>query len=139
MISATLLAAMLLMANEREISFGNIGDIFGDGRRRTLRTDNPRWFEPPRRTPDTELQALMETPPGHEPEPVDVPSGLLDLLDELSDEDLDVLNAFVFERLSVREAATRFGVSKSTAARRRDRVFGVLRDLLAIEGEGNED
>ena len=120
-----------------EVPFADIADVFDDGRRRTIRADNPRWFEPRIEPPRDELQALMETPPGHEPAALLPESDLLDLIDNLDPDDRDLVNALVFERLSLRDAGKRFGVGKSTVQRRRDRVFEVLRGLLleAIEGE----
>ncbi len=126
---------------QMEVPFADIKDVFGDGRRRAVRTDHSRWFAPKIPVPESDIQALMEAPPGHEPVWPPEPNDMLELIDQLGPEDRDLVNALVFERLSLRDAAQRFGVGKSTVARRRDRVFEELRAMVVwfMEHEGEKE
>jgi DNA-directed RNA polymerase specialized sigma24 family protein len=67
---------------------------------------------------DTDLEALMGTPPCRDPDgAVDelqvIREALVDCLDQLSAEDRFVLEAIWFERVTVRALAVRLGIHKS--------------------------
>ncbi len=95
---------------------------------------------PPRATdrynpPETELLALMEAGPLEPRESQEEQAALretvVSALDILNAEEAWLLNALLFERLSLRQIERRIGIPKTTVARYRDKTLAKLRDALA--------
>jgi DNA-directed RNA polymerase specialized sigma subunit len=89
--------------------------------------------------PENEWQALMETPPGHEPiEPKDVLQPLreavADCIDMLSEQDRMIVDAFNSERITYDELGKRLGVSLTHAWRLRGAAYKNLEQLLLMHG-----
>lgn len=85
--------------------------------------------------PETELVALMEAGPleprESQEEQVALREMVLDSLDILNVEEMWLMNAILFERLSLRQIARFIGIPKTTVARYRDKTLAKLRDALA--------
>ena len=86
--------------------------------------------------PDTELQALMESPPGVTP---DLARNQLAPLREiladtihntLTDRELWIFEALVYRRMSLRRLATELAMSKTHIARLRDHINQKLQEAL---------
>jgi|TARA_R110000765_G_C18748018_1_gene587504 RNA polymerase sigma factor (sigma-70 family) len=84
--------------------------------------------------PETELLALMEAGPLEPRESQEEQAALremvLDSLDILNLEEMWLVNAILFERMSLRQIARSIGIPKTTVARYRDKVLAKLRDAL---------
>lgn len=91
--------------------------------------------------PETELEALMMTPPGgHIPDTTSPPSDdIYQMLEEefgveldLTDDERDVMDAIHISGLSIREAADVLGMSKSTVQRLEASTMARIRKRIAI-------
>lgn len=95
------------------------------GRDWMLETDQPN-------NPQSEMQALMEASPGHEPvweEPAE--TGIELLLDTvLSEEEKSVIEATIFAGHSIRKASEILGMPKSTVHRLQQSALEKLRKEL---------
>ena len=88
--------------------------------------------------PINELQALMETPPGHDTH--DLSNGMsaptrqdeivADALHELPETHRLVVEALYGGQLSLRQVEQLTGIPKTTVARKRDEVPGLLAEIL---------
>lgn len=83
----------------------------------------------------TELAALMEAEPGHDPLPslertMQRREAVVDLLDGLSPIRRRVVEMIAIERMSFRAAAAELGVSKSAVEKRYKRALAHLRHLV---------
>jgi len=85
--------------------------------------------------PLTELAALQEAGPNEpersQEERAALQEIVLDSLSVLSEEEAWLLNALLFERLSLREVQRAIGIPKTTVARYRDKILAKLRVALA--------
>jgi len=97
-------------------------------------TEEPRWSNSDG-LPETELIALQESGPNEpkrsQEERMALQETVLDSLSILSAEEAWLLNALLFERLSLRQIERSIGIPKTTVARYRDKVLAKLRDALA--------
>jgi len=84
--------------------------------------------------PLTELAALQEAGPNEPERSQQERSALqevvLDSLSVLNEEEAWLLNALLFERLSLREVQRAIGIPKTTVARYRDKILTKLRVAL---------
>jgi RNA polymerase sigma factor (sigma-70 family) len=86
-------------------------------------------------TPESELQALMETRPGDEPDASIAERQALrtlfaDAVDTLPERERYVIEALFWERLSLRDLALRMSLSKTQLSRIRDTALERLRGAL---------
>ena len=85
--------------------------------------------------PETELIALQEAGTLEPRESLEEQEALretvVSALDILNAEEAWLLNALLFERLSLRQIERRIGIPKTTVARYRDKTLAKLRDALA--------
>lgn len=89
------------------------------------------------RRPQTAMEALMQAPPGVEPEEsMEEVQPLREIIaqciDLLSEQDQFVINAINSERVTLQELGDRLGVSRMHASRLRDAAFARLRDILEV-------
>ena len=87
------------------------------------------------RLPDTKIQALVETAPHEEPRIAKEERRLLreivvSAMDTLREEEIWLINALLFERLSLRQVEYILGIPKTTVARKRDKILAKLRNRL---------
>lgn len=85
--------------------------------------------------PENEMQALMETPPGHEPEMSKlelqvIREAVADCMEMLTDYDREVIDAVNSERIPLRELADRLDLSITQAWRKKEDAFANLKQLL---------
>lgn len=86
--------------------------------------------------PANALAALMECPPGHDPEEsLDEQQALGDLLvflieDTLDAEELWIFEALHYRKLTVRELARELSIPKSSVHRKRHEIVSKLRSVL---------
>ena len=90
-----------------------------------------------RAAPDTLIQALQQASPHSEPrvskqERADLQEVVLDALETLEPWEHWLLNALLFERMSLRQVEYVLGMPKTTVARKRDRILGKLKHELSI-------
>ena len=90
-----------------------------------------------RGAPDTLIQALQQASPHSEPrvskqERADLQEVVLDALETLEQWEHWLLNALLFERMSLRQVEHVLGMPKTTVARKRDRILGKLKHELSI-------
>jgi len=90
-----------------------------------------------RGAPDTLLQALQQASPHSEPriskeERADLQAVVLDALEILEPWEYWLLNALLFERMSLRQVEYVLGMPKTTVARQRDRILEKLKRKLSI-------
>jgi len=90
-----------------------------------------------RGAPDTLIQALQQASPHSEPrvskqERADLQEVVLDALETLEPWEHWLLNALLFERMSLRQVEHVLGMPKTTVARKRDRILGKLKHELSI-------
>ena len=90
-----------------------------------------------RGAPDTLIQALQQASPHSEPrvskqERADLQEVVLDALETLEPWEHWLLNALLFERMSLRQVEYVLGMPKTTVARKRDRILGKLKHELSI-------
>ena len=88
-------------------------------------------------TPDTLLQALQQASPHSEPrvskqERADLQAVVLDAIETLEPWEHWLLNALLFERMSLREVEHVLGIPKTTVARKRDRILSKLKYELSV-------
>lgn len=87
------------------------------------------------RVPLTAIDALQEAgtqePKRSLEERVALQEIVLDSLSVLNEEEVWLLNALLFERLSLREIQRAIGIPKTTVARYRDKILSKLRVALA--------
>ena len=89
------------------------------------------------RRPQTEMEALMQAPPGYEPEmSVEEIQPLREVvaqcIDLLSEQDQYVVNAINSERVTLQELGDRLGISRMHASRLRDAAFGRLKEIMIM-------
>jgi len=89
-----------------------------------------------RNRPDTLIQALQQSSPYSEPylskeEQVELQEVVLDALEQLTEWEVWLINALLFERRSLREVERLVGIPKTTVARKRDQILSRLREILA--------
>lgn len=89
-----------------------------------------------RGAPDTLLQALQQASPHSEPriskqERADLQEVVLDALETLEPWEHWLLNALLFERMSLRQVEHVLGIPKTTVARKRDRILERLKQELS--------
>jgi len=88
------------------------------------------------RLPENEYEALMETLPHENPLPTsDSLSSIAEgpvtgIFAILSESELELLYALLYEGLSLRKAGQRLNIPKTTLARRRDEVYEKVEKLL---------
>lgn len=88
--------------------------------------------------PETATHALLESKP-HEPirisaeERLELREIVAGALESLTEEEIWIMNALLFERLSLREAGYILQIPKTTLARRRDKIFKKLEKALIQE------
>lgn len=90
------------------------------------------------RRPETDWQALMEAEPFDEPEVsrferLELRDVIADAIDELDEQERWIFDALFVRRLSLREVAREISMPKTTVARWRDRMKGVL--IAKLESE----
>ena len=90
-----------------------------------------------RGAPDTLIQALQQASPHSEPrvskqDRADLQEVVLDALETLEPWEHWLLNALLFERMSLRQVEHVLGMPKTTVARKRDRILGKLKHELSI-------
>ena len=90
-----------------------------------------------RSAPDTLFQALQQAAPHGEPriskqERADLQEVVLDALETLEPWEHWLLNALLFERMSLRQVEYVLGIPKTTVARKRDRILEKLKHELSI-------
>tara|TARA_R100000152_G_C6772147_1_gene198909 strand:- start:1122 stop:1511 length:390 start_codon:yes stop_codon:yes gene_type:complete len=83
----------------------------------------------------TTIEALMLAEPHQDPEVSleeqhELRELLVSVLDELEPIELWMINALLFEKLSLREVQHILGIPKTTVARKRDKIFEKLRKKL---------
>ena len=89
----------------------------------------------PQERPETDMQALMETPPGGQ-EPMSKQSlqiireAVADCMDMLTDQDRFVLDALNSERVPLRELAERMGLSITQTWRLKEDALANLKQFL---------
>ena len=86
--------------------------------------------------PATEIEAIMQAPPFHDPQPAQetllpLRDVLADAIDQLPPLEREVFEACVIRKASLREYAQEAGLSKSGVAKVRDRAARMLRAALA--------
>ena len=91
-----------------------------------------------RGAPDTLIQALQQASPFNEPRLSKEESAarqevVLNALETLEDWELWLLNAVLFERMSLRQIEYVMGIPKTTVARKRDKILEKLRTCLENE------
>lgn len=93
----------------------------------------------PLNQPENEWQALMEAPPGVEPEPTK--SAVAELVDIVRDcveillpQDQYIVHAIAYERTTYEELAKRLGVSPPHAWRLKQIAYQHLAEVLVIDG-----
>ena len=89
-----------------------------------------------RNRPDTLIQALQQTSPYNEPflskeEQIELQEVVLNALEKLTDWEIWLINALLFERRSLREVERMVKIPKTTIARKRDQILDKLRKILA--------
>ncbi len=83
----------------------------------------------------TQMQALQEAPP-HVPieqsleERIQLHDAVLDVFDELDEDEIWLLNALLYERLSLRQVQRLTSLPKTTVARKRDYILRKLKRAL---------
>ena len=83
----------------------------------------------------TEIEILQEAPP-HAPleesqeERIQLQEAVLDAFDELEEDEIWLLNALLFERLSLRQVERLTNLPKTTVARKRDYILRKLKRSL---------
>ena len=88
--------------------------------------------------PQTPTQALIQTKP-NEPilvsaqERLQLREVVASAMEQLTEEEIWIINALLFERLSLREAGAILQIPKTTLARRRDKILRKLRKALENE------
>lgn len=87
---------------------------------------------------DTDYQALMETPPGYEPdvsraERLELRDLIVDAIDGLTEQEKWIFDALFVRRLSLRQLAAEIQMPKTTVARWRDRLLLRVRSKLEHE------
>ena len=111
---------------KKEFPFDPLGGLRGIDWHGNAVRDNP---------PETELIALQEAGTKEPRESLEEQAALreivLDSLSVLSEEEAWLLNALLFERLSLREVQRAIGIPKTTVARYRDKILAKLRVSLA--------
>jgi len=93
--------------------------------------------------PDTIIQAVQESAPHIEPptsaeEKSVLHEILMDSIDALGDIEIWILNALVYEKMSLREVEYVLGIPKTTVARKRDKIFSKLREALQTNKQVTE-
>ena len=88
-----------------------------------------------RGAPDTLIQALQQASPFSEPRLSNEESAarqevVLNALESLEDWELWLLNAVLFERMSLRQIEYVMGIPKTTVARKRDKILNKLKTCL---------
>mgnify|MGYP003153501608 FL=1 len=88
-----------------------------------------------RGAPDTLIQALQQASPFSEPrlskeESATRQEVVLNALESLEDWELWLLNAVLFERMSLRQIEYVMGIPKTTVARKRDKILNKLKTCL---------
>ena len=88
-----------------------------------------------RNRPDTLIQALQQSSPHNEPllskeEQAELQEVVLNALEKLTDWEIWLINALLFERRSLREVERLVGIPKTTVARKRDQILSSLREIL---------
>lgn len=83
----------------------------------------------------TKMEALLLAEPLQNPvitleEQHELREILVDALDKLEPMELWILNALLFERLSLREVQSILSIPKTTLARKRDKIFSKLRKQI---------
>lgn len=83
----------------------------------------------------TAIEALMLAPPLKDPEisleeQHELREVLVGALDVLEPIELWIINALLFEKLSLREVQHILGIPKTTLARKRDKIFAKLKEEL---------
>ena len=63
-------------------------------------------------------------------EQIELQEVVLDALEELTDWEIWLINALLFERRSLREVQRMVGIPKTTVARKRDQILNRLREIL---------
>lgn len=89
------------------------------------------------RRPENEMEALMQAPPGHEPEQSvqelqPLREVVAQCIDILSEQDQYVINAINSERVTLQELGDRLGISRMHASRLRDAAFGRLKEIMTM-------
>jgi len=85
--------------------------------------------------PETAIQALQQTAP-HQTARVsleerhDLREAVVAAIDSLEPEEVWLINALLFERLSLRDVEYVLGIPKTTVARKRDNILAKLRQTL---------
>lgn len=100
---------------------------------------NKRMIANSETRPDTLIEALMQCPPGIDPDPsreelLPLRDILQDAIDKLTPEEQWVFDALTTRRLSYRELGRELSIPKSTVERMRERILTKLRTSL-IEHE----
>ena len=85
--------------------------------------------------PETAIQALQQTAPHQKTrvsleERYDLREAVVDAIESLEPDEVWLINALLFERLSLRDAEYILGIPKTTVARKRDKVLAKLRQML---------
>lgn len=85
--------------------------------------------------PTNPLEALMQTPPGENPETsmaelLPLREAVADCLDKLSEQDRWVIDCLNSERISLQELGDRLGVTKTQAWRLRNKAHDNLREIM---------
>ena len=83
----------------------------------------------------TQIQVLQEAPPHaaleeSQEERIQLQEAVLDAFEELDDEEIWLLNALLFERLSLRQVERLTQLPKTTVARKRDYILRKLKRTL---------
>jgi len=104
----------------------------------SLEDGTPSWAV----RPLTLIEALQRASPHQEPvtsreERIDLQEIVLDALDSLEEWERWLLNAVLFERMSLRQIEFVLGIPKTTVARRRDSILKKLRVHLEKEMESD--
>lgn len=121
------------MSSKRVFASSPAIDLYG-----ALPTEFPRAVTTSNTTPATELQALMEAMPHIEPavaatDEVLLREVLAAVYDMLPPLEQYVIESLIIEGLSLRQAAHRFGRSKSTVSRIRDDALKTMRSFIEQE------
>ena len=87
--------------------------------------------------PMTELEALMQTPPGEEPETSiyelqPLREAVAESIEQLSAEDIFIIEALLSEQISLQQLASRMGITKTHTWRLRNKAFDKLEAILSI-------
>ena len=85
--------------------------------------------------PETEIQSLQQAGPHQSPrisseERFDLREAVVEAIDSLEPLELWLINALLFERLSLRDVEYVLGIPKTTVARKRDKILAKLRLML---------